>query len=325
SKEELSTAARDSKYFCQDRTSCCLDTFQKDCPFGYFFGECYDFWYSNISLLFTAKRESRERGEGVWTYVSQKKGGEVGDPAIKLIDFGVAADFSSVEKHNVRYDQYVGKMAYMAPEVSKLIKYPGDNYDPFAADIWTLGVCLWLLIFKEYPFESQTKARYDSKSNSFIKETDSSGKDVKETPLSKKLLTKKEKSEKYEHYLKERLRERGVLPLLTEDAFGLFAYSIFVFVLLLLFLFVVSYCFRSDVLNAIFKPEKERITAKKLSQYPFCSYLHFFLFYSLQSYTRVTSFFFVFVWGSGVRFKITLEGEDKKGSLFAGEGKIKIF
>jgi len=37
----------------------------------------------------------------------------------------------------------------MAPEVYNLL--PNEKYDPFKADVYSLGVILYVLLFNEYP------------------------------------------------------------------------------------------------------------------------------------------------------------------------------
>lgn len=53
----------------------------------------------------------------------------------KLCDFGLSTEANRTCKDRV------GKAYYMAPEV-----VAGDEYDPMAADMWSLGICLFILL-----------------------------------------------------------------------------------------------------------------------------------------------------------------------------------
>ncbi|ETW07314.1 serine/threonine protein kinase [Aphanomyces invadans] len=57
------------------------------------------------------------------------------DRACKVCDFGLAVAVPSV------HDDAVGKLNYMAPEV-----YAEMEYDPRAADVWSLGMMLFIMI-----------------------------------------------------------------------------------------------------------------------------------------------------------------------------------
>lgn len=62
----------------------------------------------------------------------------------KLSDFGFAIvenDFESIIKKF-----HVGTPVYMAPEIVQLNQYSEKS------DIWSLGVVLYLMLFKELPF-----------------------------------------------------------------------------------------------------------------------------------------------------------------------------
>jgi len=98
-------------------------------------------------------------------------------------------------------------------------------------------VCLWLLLFKEYPFLATYQWKYDPVADKAILQHHKT-QIVRETPLDKKsLLTT-------DNYLEERMLKRGLLPMITEEVFNVF--------------------------HKIFKPEKERITAMELADHEFC-------------------------------------------------------
>lgn len=58
----------------------------------------------------------------------------------KLSDFGLSTAATS------RINEKVGKKLYMAPEV-----YSGDEYNPVLADIWSLGVVLFMMVTGSSP------------------------------------------------------------------------------------------------------------------------------------------------------------------------------
>jgi len=118
-------------------------------------------------------------------------GGTKYDPLIKLIDFGVARDYSELSTRiTPQHDRICGKVHYMGPEVQSVGRL-NKSFDPFAADIWTLGVCLWLLMYKEYPFYRPGSG---------------------DLPLDKERVTDSK-------YLKEQMFRRNYLPFTSKDAF----------------------------------------------------------------------------------------------------------
>lgn len=62
---------------------------------------------------------------------------------VLLIDFGSAAYFRSGKK----FETFCGTMEYWAPELLQ-----GISYDGPPQDIWSLGILLHTLIFRETPF-----------------------------------------------------------------------------------------------------------------------------------------------------------------------------
>lgn len=64
----------------------------------------------------------------------------------KVADMGVSVD---VTKTNGQCDSRRGTVRYMAPEVNHLLY--GETFDAYKADVYSLGMCLYVLIFGEYP------------------------------------------------------------------------------------------------------------------------------------------------------------------------------
>ena len=85
-----------------------------------------------------------------------------GIKTIKLCDFG----FSKYEKEPT--NDVVGTLGYLPPEIDK------DNitqYDGYKADIWCLGVILYILINLKYPYQDSTELitrKMDIKTISFL-------------------------------------------------------------------------------------------------------------------------------------------------------------
>jgi len=125
------------------------------------------------------------------------------NPRIKIIDFGLAQRFTPDQKFNDK----VGKVGYMAPEV-----YAKQYYSPEKADIWCLGVMLFMMLVGAPPYE------FPSPTN----------------PA-------------YRFIIGGRLRDVLVhwrrLPLVTAEAL--------------------------DVMEKIFKPEKDRISMEELRQHKY--------------------------------------------------------
>jgi serine/threonine protein kinase len=64
---------------------------------------------------------------------------------VKICDFGMAK-----RDDMTKPDTCVGTMAYIAPEVAQ--SGTGAGYDGKAADIWSLGVMLFVLALGDFPF-----------------------------------------------------------------------------------------------------------------------------------------------------------------------------
>ncbi|NXG52759.1 TSSK1 kinase, partial [Psilopogon haemacephalus] len=70
------------------------------------------------------------------------------DLHFKLSDFGFSRSLSRDENGNIILSQtFCGSAAYTAPEVLE-----GIPYDPRAADIWSLGVILYTMVYALMPF-----------------------------------------------------------------------------------------------------------------------------------------------------------------------------
>jgi serine/threonine protein kinase len=71
------------------------------------------------------------------------------DGSVRLVDFGISV-FVPEDQVEITVED-VGTPAYRAPELAS-----HESYDPFAADIWALGVCLYCTLFGELPFLANT-------------------------------------------------------------------------------------------------------------------------------------------------------------------------
>lgn len=65
---------------------------------------------------------------------------------LKISDFGLSGCFSKNQKTNV----FQGTKLFMAPEI-----FSAAEYDPMKADIWAIGVTLYLMATGNYPFYAQ--------------------------------------------------------------------------------------------------------------------------------------------------------------------------
>jgi len=71
----------------------------------------------------------------------------------KIGDFGLASTAETVSEltDSVLRNTRCGSLSYAAPEL-----LAGLPYDPFLADIWSLGICLAALLFGKIPFQAAT-------------------------------------------------------------------------------------------------------------------------------------------------------------------------
>ena len=70
------------------------------------------------------------------------------DGVVKLCDFGVSHHLKTPTD---LITGQVGTPAYMAPEVLQSKAFCGKK-----ADVWSLGVCLFAMLFGQVPFRAQT-------------------------------------------------------------------------------------------------------------------------------------------------------------------------
>jgi serine/threonine protein kinase len=74
------------------------------------------------------------------------------DDKIVITDFGLCVDVRS--KDGERSTEKVGKGFYIAPEVYAVDQTRGGSYDPLKADVWSLGVVLFILMTGAPPLEN---------------------------------------------------------------------------------------------------------------------------------------------------------------------------
>lgn len=72
------------------------------------------------------------------------------DGSIKLCDFGISRKLEGDEY----IDDASGTPAYMAPEVLS-----GQNYEPYSADLWSVGILLFTLLNGAPPFKTKDKEK----------------------------------------------------------------------------------------------------------------------------------------------------------------------
>ena len=113
---------------------------------------------------------------------------------IKLGDFGVSSYFEK----NAKYDKKCGTIGYISYDV-----FSGKEYDPFKADLFSLGATLYRLYIEEFLYNIEEELLYNIENNEVIKKIDGefnkitkiidSIQDIKLKTLLKGLLTKLEK------------------------------------------------------------------------------------------------------------------------------------
>eukprot|EP01025_Chloroclados_australasicus_P035441 TRINITY_DN3608_c1_g1_i2.p1 TRINITY_DN3608_c1_g1~~TRINITY_DN3608_c1_g1_i2.p1 ORF type:complete len:878 (+),score=72.97 TRINITY_DN3608_c1_g1_i2:7096-9729(+) len=73
-----------------------------------------------------------------------------GKGELKIADFGCAR-IMAVDSNLDRNNRY-GTPSFRAPEMLS-----GESYDPFNADIWAMGVCLYVMVFGKLPFSGDSE------------------------------------------------------------------------------------------------------------------------------------------------------------------------
>lgn len=80
------------------------------------------------------------------------------DKKIKIIDYSISTILSNGE---TEINEPGGSMHYQAPE---LFSYDTKGYyEPFKADIWSIGICLYIFIYEQYPFDSDSELELQMK------------------------------------------------------------------------------------------------------------------------------------------------------------------
>lgn len=70
---------------------------------------------------------------------------------IKIIDFGFSIIIPNYKKLNI----FCGTPSYMAPEIVNKIMYSGNS-----ADVWALGILLYVMLNGKFPFKGFVKTLY---------------------------------------------------------------------------------------------------------------------------------------------------------------------
>ncbi|KAL3267268.1 hypothetical protein HHI36_011401 [Cryptolaemus montrouzieri] len=80
---------------------------------------------------------------------------------VKLADFGFARFVTDSTGKRISSETYCGSLSYAAPEILK-----GNPYHPRIADIWSLGIILYVMLNKAMPFDdTNIKRLYEQQSN----------------------------------------------------------------------------------------------------------------------------------------------------------------
>ena len=93
---------------------------------------------------------------------------------MKITDFGLSRVSFKETQGIVKKTSPAGTVLFMAPEIIRLrlgeksekrlttkmnVHIKKKPYDPFSADIWALGVMLYVMVTKNYPFEPKDRSK----------------------------------------------------------------------------------------------------------------------------------------------------------------------
>lgn len=76
---------------------------------------------------------------------------------IKIADFGLSVVSFVPRKGILMAKTYCGTEPYMSPELFNKNHLNARRYNPLYADIWSLGVCLFAMLTRTFPFRSETQ------------------------------------------------------------------------------------------------------------------------------------------------------------------------
>lgn len=75
---------------------------------------------------------------------------------VKVADFGLSIVAFKQADGIAMAKTYCGTEPYMAPEILKRNEFGLRSYNPFYTDIWALGICLFAMLTRTFPFRMHT-------------------------------------------------------------------------------------------------------------------------------------------------------------------------